>query len=371
MGQDDPEKRIAELERQLAELRPAGEPGANQGSKTAGGCLTPEQVRNVAFSKPPLGKRGYNEAEVDAFLDRVEAALARLTESHTFAMRVNEESAASAEPIRCVLRPYPYPSVWKRQPLLLIDMSKDAIWVSDPNTNTLIASAGLAHVTATPAGEQIYVDHESEFFGGWHTRPLLVVRVPGLQPLIITTSPMKVNPIQYGLSWRGAVVKAKKPGHLVTRRSFVPSLGSSAWPRTWKTRRIGLEAESLCVHRAHDANSRYPCALVFGPRCGHLNIVHLERWWFLVSVGLGRSGVARALGPLGGAGIVVLAAFGGDAVGAVLGAGAAAFGHHRGALAAGVGWWVGVGGWDPAGGQAQAGEQQRAARGGDVGVPGR
>jgi DivIVA domain-containing protein len=28
-------------------------------------------VRNVAFSKPRLGGRGYNDAEVDAFLDRV------------------------------------------------------------------------------------------------------------------------------------------------------------------------------------------------------------------------------------------------------------------------------------------------------------
>src|ERR1700709_1619980 len=40
--------------------------------------LTPADVRNVAFSKPPIGKRGYNEDEVDAFLDLVEAELARL-----------------------------------------------------------------------------------------------------------------------------------------------------------------------------------------------------------------------------------------------------------------------------------------------------
>jgi DivIVA domain-containing protein len=34
-------------------------------------ALTPADVPNVAFSKPPIGKRGYNEDEVDAFLDRV------------------------------------------------------------------------------------------------------------------------------------------------------------------------------------------------------------------------------------------------------------------------------------------------------------
>ncbi|MGH3951520.1 MAG: DivIVA domain-containing protein, partial [Pseudonocardiaceae bacterium] len=40
--------------------------------------LTPADVHNVAFSKPPIGKRGYNEDEVDAFLDLVETELARL-----------------------------------------------------------------------------------------------------------------------------------------------------------------------------------------------------------------------------------------------------------------------------------------------------
>jgi len=67
MDPDNAEKRIAELERQLAEAR-AARPD----------WLTPERVRNVAFSKPPLGTRGYNEYEVDAFLDRVEEQLRSL-----------------------------------------------------------------------------------------------------------------------------------------------------------------------------------------------------------------------------------------------------------------------------------------------------
>ena len=45
--------------------------------------LTPADVHNVAFSKPPIGKRGYNEDEVDAFLDLVEAELARLVEENS------------------------------------------------------------------------------------------------------------------------------------------------------------------------------------------------------------------------------------------------------------------------------------------------
>jgi DivIVA domain-containing protein len=66
--EDDPEKRIADLERRLAQ------PDHGHGV-SASERLTPEQVHNVAFSKPPLFKRGYNEDEVDAFLDRVESTL--------------------------------------------------------------------------------------------------------------------------------------------------------------------------------------------------------------------------------------------------------------------------------------------------------
>lgn len=40
------------------------------------GDLTAGDVHNVAFSKPPFGQRGYNEDEVDDFLDIVERRLA-------------------------------------------------------------------------------------------------------------------------------------------------------------------------------------------------------------------------------------------------------------------------------------------------------
>src|SRR5215218_6004466 len=52
--------------------------------------LTPADVHNVVFKKPPIGKRGYDEDEVDAFLDVVEAELARLIEEN------NELRAGSA-----------------------------------------------------------------------------------------------------------------------------------------------------------------------------------------------------------------------------------------------------------------------------------
>ncbi|WP_395727095.1 DivIVA domain-containing protein [Nakamurella sp.] len=44
--------------------------------------LTPADVHNVAFKKPSIGKRGYDEDEVDAFLDVVEAEMARLIEEN-------------------------------------------------------------------------------------------------------------------------------------------------------------------------------------------------------------------------------------------------------------------------------------------------
>lgn len=69
MDHDDPEKRIADLERQLAEPRDAHDPGAGHDR------LTADEVHNVAFSKPPPFKRGYDEDDVDAFLERVETTL--------------------------------------------------------------------------------------------------------------------------------------------------------------------------------------------------------------------------------------------------------------------------------------------------------
>jgi DivIVA domain-containing protein len=66
--------------------------------------LTPADVHNVAFKKPPIGKRGYDEEEVDAFLDEVERELARLIEENNELRaqagggRVGAPAAAGADP---------------------------------------------------------------------------------------------------------------------------------------------------------------------------------------------------------------------------------------------------------------------------------
>ena len=96
-----------------------------------------------------------------------------------------------------------------------------------------------------------------------------------------------------------------------------------------------------------------------------------KQWGVVVGWWWGRSEAGRKLGAPSRKGLPVLSAFGGDAVGAVLGAGAAAFGHHGGPLAAVVLRWVGFGGGHGAHRATQTREQQGAARGGDLGVSGR
>src|SRR3954454_3211730 len=59
--------------------------------------LTPADVHKVAFKKPPIGKRGYDEGEVDAFLDEVERELARLIEENS-ELRAQAERGGGGRP---------------------------------------------------------------------------------------------------------------------------------------------------------------------------------------------------------------------------------------------------------------------------------
>jgi len=61
--------------------------------------LTPADVHNVAFKKPPIGKRGYDEEEVDAFLDEVERELARLIEENNELRAQIERGRAGGPPV--------------------------------------------------------------------------------------------------------------------------------------------------------------------------------------------------------------------------------------------------------------------------------
>ncbi len=54
--------------------------------------LTPEEVRDVTFPRPPWGRRGYHEHSVDAFLDYVCAELTRLQVDYRDLARLSEEN---------------------------------------------------------------------------------------------------------------------------------------------------------------------------------------------------------------------------------------------------------------------------------------
>jgi DivIVA domain-containing protein len=64
--------------------------------------LTPNDVRSVAFKKPPLGKRGYDEEQVDSFLEEVERTIATLTDQLA-AARAGGLPSSAGDPTQAVL----------------------------------------------------------------------------------------------------------------------------------------------------------------------------------------------------------------------------------------------------------------------------
>ena len=111
----------------------------------------------------------------------------------------NAESDESGKRLRCELVPLPQRhsgNFWTKTPPppppLALDIGAGgAVRVTDRQTNALLASASLAQMTATPAR---YTSGGGEY--ARHTDPLLIVGVPGLQPLRIRPAPMK-----YGITY--------------------------------------------------------------------------------------------------------------------------------------------------------------------------
>ncbi|WP_439663150.1 DivIVA domain-containing protein [Lentzea sp. HUAS TT2] len=58
---------------QPAKSQPAQQPALQKAIDSP--KLTAADIRNIAFHRPPRGRRGYQESQVDAFLDRIEATL--------------------------------------------------------------------------------------------------------------------------------------------------------------------------------------------------------------------------------------------------------------------------------------------------------
>src|ERR1700741_29696 len=151
--------------------------------------------------------------------------------------------AASAKPTRCQLFPSPDESkifkdralqeslagTFAEQPQLAIDVGSDAISVVEPASKAVIASAGRAQVTATPA---IYapVSESAEGSGSrQYKQPMLIVKVPAGVNLRIAIRPMRYsiwNGHQFRYAWRmkaGALdVKkpAQSPTHVATETEW-------------------------------------------------------------------------------------------------------------------------------------------------------
>ena len=126
---------------------------------------------------------------------------------------------------RCLLMAIP--SAWKRPPSLSVEVGKDAIWVFDSNSNALITSALPAQVTVTRA-IWMYGSWTTPGDGEWRvsrpvTRPILVVGVPGLQPLVIgPPNQLSGRAMQFRFSWRDQVSEERKRvGYLVTDADWV------------------------------------------------------------------------------------------------------------------------------------------------------
>ncbi|HEY0636988.1 MAG TPA: DivIVA domain-containing protein [Pseudonocardiaceae bacterium] len=113
--------------------------------------LTPADVHNVAFSKPPIGKRGYNEDEVDAFLDLVEAELARLIEENNDLRQQLEQAdqrLAGAQSELDDARTKMVSAVSSAPPVRVIEQQRPLVPVPPPSAAELTSPGGDHHVQA-------------------------------------------------------------------------------------------------------------------------------------------------------------------------------------------------------------------------------
>jgi hypothetical protein len=133
----------------------------------------------------------------------------------------NEQSAASAPPVRYELDPVFQVRKKNRKPALALDVANDAVWVIDADTTALVASSSRTQVTATPVRcKHVESDGDST---STYWQPVLVLGVPGLQPLTIGTNRTKHSKWggrAYQYVWRDKVARADKPNYLVKEEQW-------------------------------------------------------------------------------------------------------------------------------------------------------
>lgn len=111
--------------------------------------LTPADVHNVAFSKPPIGKRGYNEDEVDAFLDLVENELSRLVEENAdLRQRVSELDSDLASARSGVVQVTQATPLYQPEPEVTVLVEERSTRLSDDQALRATRVLSLAQDTA-------------------------------------------------------------------------------------------------------------------------------------------------------------------------------------------------------------------------------
>jgi hypothetical protein len=94
------------------------------------------------------------------------------------------------------------------EPSLVIDVNDTTTWVIDPKTNTVLASAHLAHVQATPATHVYYWKSGMQM-------PVMVVNIPGLQERLRANRPLTISCRDNRFSWLVGVPNEPAPSFVV------------------------------------------------------------------------------------------------------------------------------------------------------------
>jgi hypothetical protein len=173
----------------------------------------------------------------------------------------DDGSAPLGAPTRCVLVPVPSPlDEVPPPPALTLDLGVDgAIGVVDPAANGLIASVGLAQITAAAAKYARMVPDGSESPPKKeYTQPLLLLQVPGMPNLRIGTAPMRDSVWsgkQFRYAWRGSVSRSsiQGPTHVVTEAEWLNLVG-----------RLGLGAFVVDEYASGRLDRRERFAKVYG-----------------------------------------------------------------------------------------------------------
>jgi PAS domain-containing protein len=177
-------------------------------------------------TRPEAPDAGYGQpVDIDAWVTDTEfGEILTISGRQSTPSGLDARPLAAAAPTRCLLFPSPMliqqmgPFAMRKrqqllgslnQPRLAIDVGADGIWVVDPNSNTLVASAPVAQVTATP---ETYQYGRGWSASGWEgmmarslsTTPVLVLGIPGAQPLTIGCRDT-IGGLELRFSWPGDV----------------------------------------------------------------------------------------------------------------------------------------------------------------------